>query len=453
MADTAQLAPAGEAPTAPGRAPLLGHLLPLARGRIAMLQSLRSQGDVVKIYLGARPVYVVNAPELVHRILVTEKDTIARGRLFRKIRQYTGDGIATAEGEFHLRQRRLMRPAFHRERFRTYVEIMRDHAAALADSWQPAQPVAVEHVMGELASTIISQTLCRADVGVRAAAEIHRFIPVVEKGTMRRALSPIDLLERLPTPGNRRFDRARARLRQVINELIDVYLADPTDHGDLLSMLVSARDEQTGAGMSREQLGDHLITLLIAGTETTATVLAWLFHELGRNARLEARLHAEVDSTLSGRPVAFDNLPALEYTQRLVKETLRLHSPAWLSMRRTTTAIDLGGTRIPADADLVYSPATMHRDPNLYPDPMRFDPDRWLPERAASLPRNAFIPFGSGRYKCIGDHFSMTEATVVLATIAARWRLVPVRGHRVREIAETTLHPDGVPMTAVPRRA
>src|SRR2546430_11454792 len=266
------------APTAPRRIPVLGHLPALLRGPLAMLQGQRAEGGVVKLYLGWRPMYIVNAPELVHRILVTEKDTIARGRLFRKIRQYTGDGIATAEGEFHLRQRRLMRPAFHRERFRTYVEIMRDHAAALADSWQPAQPVAVEHVKGELASTIISQTLCRADVGVRAAAEIHRFIPVVEKGTMRRALSPIDLLERLPTPGNRRFDRARARLRQVINELIDVYLADPTDHGDLLSMLVSARDEQTGAGMSPEQLGDHPITLLIARTETTATGLAWLVH-------------------------------------------------------------------------------------------------------------------------------------------------------------------------------
>jgi len=241
------------------------------------------------------------------------------------------------------------------------------------------------------------------------------------------------------------------QLWQALEELIRTYQADPVDHGDLLSMLVRARDAETGAAMSATQVRDELVTMLVAGTETTGRLLSWLCYELGGNPEVEARLWDEIDTVLAGRPVTFDDLRELRYTQRLIKEVLRLHNPVWVSMRRTTVPVELGGVRIPANADLFYSPATLHRDPALYPEPLRLDPDRWLPERAGSLPEKGYIPFGNGRHKCLGDHFALTEAAIALTTICARWRLVPVPGHRLREVAWTTVHPKSLPMIAEPR--
>lgn len=437
------------APVAPGRLPLIGHTWPLLRAPVAMLQSLRGQGDIVTINLGTRPVYVLNSPDLINRVLVTESDNYAKGRFFNKTRPFVGNGIATSEGDFHMRQRRLMLPAFHRQRLSAYVDTMREQATMMADSWHPGQVIAADQVMYELTSTVTTKALFHSDLGDRAVAEILRWLPVFLKGAMRRAMCPIDLLEKVPTRGNRQFDLARTGLRTIIDEVIATYLADPTDHGDLLSMLVNTRDETTDQGMSHEQLHDELMTILIAGTETTGTALSWLFHELGQRPDVEKQLLAEIDSVLGERPATFDDMPKLEFTRRVVNETLRLHSPIWMSMRRTLTSVELGGVRIPAGSELLYSPVTVHRDPAFYPNPDRFDPGRW----ASAPDRGVFLPFGGGRHKCIGDHFALTEMAVVAVTLAARWRLVPSKEHTVRELPSSTLRPDRLPMTVELRRA
>jgi cytochrome P450 len=427
--------------------PLLGHVIPLLWAPLETLQSLRSHGDVVAIYLGTRPVYVINSPELIQRMLVTEADKFTKGRFFDKGRPFVGNGLATSEGDFHMRQRRLMLPIFHRERLRVYAEVMREQSAAIADAWTPGQRIAADQAMHELTFTVTTKALFHSDLGDRAVAEIQHWLPIFLKGLMRRSLSPIDMLEKLPIPSNRQFELARSGLKKIIDDVIEIYLADPADHGDLLSMLVNVRDEDTGEGMSHEQLHDELMTILIAGTETTGTALSWLFHELGHRSDITARLYPEIDSVLGGRPVTFDDVPALTYTRRIVNETLRLHSPVWMSMRRAATSVELGGVHIPPGSELLYSPTTMHRDPAFYTEPDRFDPDRW----ESSPRRGTYLPFGGGRHKCIGDHFALTEMVVAVATIAAKWQLIPAPGHTVREQPSSTLRPDRLPMTVVPR--
>jgi cytochrome P450 len=215
-------------------------------------------------------------------------------------------------------------------------------------------------------------------------------------------------------------------------------------------MLLLARDEDTGEGMSDQQVHDEVITLLTAGGETTAVALAWLFHELGQHPEVERRFHAEIDHVLVGRMVTFDDIPRLEYTQRIISETLRKY-PLLMLMRRARTDVDLGGVHIQPDTEVALSQYALHHDPQLYPDPARFDPDRWLPDRAARLPKGAFIPFGAGLRHCLGYTYAQTEIAIVAATVAARWRLVPVADKPVHPKLTTTLRPNQLPMATMPR--
>ncbi|GIG88355.1 cytochrome P450 [Plantactinospora endophytica] len=443
--------PNTSAPVAPDRLPLLGHAVQLRRRPLAFLQSVRGLGDVVRIQLGPRPAYVVNHPELVRQVLVTDARRYDKGAFFDKVRAIVGNGLVSSNGTFHLRQRRLMQPAFHHRQIAHYADIMRDYLVDLAESWRPGQALSVHETMHEVALALIGRTLFSSDIGAEAVAEVKRSIPIVRDGVTRRTLAPIELLEKLPTPGNRRFEAAIVRIRRVIDEVIRAYRADGVDRGDLLSMLIRSRDRETGESMTDEQVSDEVVTVMLAGSETTANTMAWAFYRLGRHPEIADRLAREADEVLGGEPLTFADLPKLEYTGRVLKEVVRLY-PLWLVMRRSLTGVTLGGVRLPAGAEVVLSPLTMHRDPALFPDPLRFDPDRWLPERAGRVPRHAFIPFGSGNRQCIGDEFGWTEAMIALTTIAARWRLEPRPGHVVTEAVAATVYPSSLPMVAVPRR-
>ncbi|HKR50674.1 MAG TPA: cytochrome P450, partial [Pseudonocardiaceae bacterium] len=249
---------------------------------------------------------------------------------------------------------------------------------------------------------------------------------------------------------NRRFDEAAARFRRVVAGVIAAARADRKDRGDLLSMLLLARDEDTGESMTDEQVHDEIVTILTAGTETTAVALAWLFYELGQHPDIERRFHAEIDRVLAGRRATFDDIPRLEYTQRIITEILRKY-PILILMRRARTDVDLGGVHIQPGTEVAFSQYALHHDPHLYPDPERFDPDRWLPDRATTLPRGAFIPFGAGPHHCPGYSFAETEIAIVAATVAARWRLVPVAGRPIRSRMAVTMHPRQLPMITMPR--
>ncbi|WP_025355058.1 cytochrome P450 [Kutzneria albida] len=434
----------------PGRWPLIGHSAALLRDPLRLLSSLSAHGEVVRLRLGPLPVYVVTTPELALRVLAGEADKFDKGIVFDKMRPLFGNGLATSNGEFNQRQRRLVLPAFHRERVARHTEqTITRLAGDLADSWRPGQRVAVDRRMQDLVLGIAGRTLFSAELGTEVLAEIQRCIPVLLENVLVRAFSP-RWVERLPIPGNRRFDRAAARLREVIPEAVLAARAEGADRGDLLSVLVRATDEQTGESMTDEQVHDEVITILTTGAETTAVALSWFWHELGRHPEIERRFHAEVDEVLGGRPPTFADLSELVYTQRIVNEVLR-RSPPLILMRRTREPVELGGIRVPAGTEVAVSQHTLHQDPRWFPDPGRFDPDRWAPERAAALPRGAYLPFGAGARFCPGHLLAQAEITAVAATVGARWRLVPVPGKPVYAKVKATAQPNQLPMTVLPR--
>lgn len=436
-------------PVAPGRWPLLGHTPAMLRRRFQFTASLRAHGDVVKIYLGPLETYFVTTPELTYQVLVTDGPSFGKGIMFDKFRPYIGNGVAMSNGAVHMRQRRLMQPAFHRAQIAGYARTMTRATVNLIESWRPGEVRQMDHDLQALAVTIVAETLFSTGVGQSVVDEARRSIPIVIKQAMIRALSP-SFVEKLPLPGNRQFDAATARMRSVTLELIGKRRADDTDHDDLLSMLMLARDEDTGESMTDQEVYDEVMTLFAAGIETTALVLSWLFHELSRHPEVERRLHAELDEVLAGRPVVFDDVSKLTYTRQIATEVLRMY-PIWILMRRATAEVYLGDVRISPGTEVTISPHAMHFDPRWYPEPERFDPDRWADDQAKDLPKGAFIPFGGGTRQCIGNSFAMTEIAIVVATIAARWRLIPARGKPVRVKYTSTAYPSRLPMTVVPR--
>ena len=428
----------------PGRWPVLGHTVPLLRDPLKLFTSLPAHGDVVELRLGPLPVHVVTTPELSWQVLATDADKFDKGLVFDKMRPLFGDGLATSNGELNRRQRRLVMPAFGRTRIAGYAETtMTKLADELTSSWHPGEVVEFDRRMQDLVLTVAGQTLFSTALGDEALAEIQRSIPIMLKYVLIRAFSP-KFVEKLPIPPNRKFDAAAARLRDVAAR------EQGADHGDLLSMLLLARDEDTGEGMSDRQVHDEVITILTTGAETTAVALAWFFHELGQHPEVERRFHAEVDDVLGGRAARFEDLPDLVYTHQIVNEIVR-RTPPLILMRRAREDVELGGVRIPAGTEVAVSQHTVHRDPRWFPEPDRFDPDRWTPGHTAELPKGAYIPFGAGPRLCPGHVFAPTEIGIIAATIGARWRLVPVPGKKVRAQLKATMQPNRLPMIAVPR--
>jgi cytochrome P450 len=435
-------------PVAPGRWPVLGHTPSLLCKRFGFTSALASHGDVVRIHLGPLPTYVVTSADLVHQILVTDGKKFDKGIMFDRFRPLFGNGIAMSNGAFHDAQRRLVQPAFHINRIAGYTVAMSAAAQDLAASWRPGQVIAVDKAMHQLSVTIVGKTLFATELGSTAIAEAQRSMPVVIKQGMVRALSPA-FVTRLPIPANRRFNEAITRLREIVRSVIAEGREHQADRGDVLSMLLAARDTETGEAMTDGQVYDEVVTLLTGGVETTALALSWMFHEIGRHPDVERRWHRELDEVLDGRAVTHDDVPKLRYTSQIAREVLRRY-PIWLLMRRTNTDVTLGGVTIPPATEVTISPHALHHDARFFPSPDVFDPDRWVPA-GTMPPPGAYLPFGDGGRKCIGNHFALTEIAVAAAAIGARWRLVPVPGKNVRVKVTGAAYPSQLPMTAVPR--
>ncbi|MEU4093297.1 cytochrome P450 [Streptomyces sp. NPDC026673] len=439
------------APTAPGALPLLGHGPALLRRPLEFLGSLPAAGPVVRVRLGALPAYVVNDADLVRAVLVGEAGRFDQGVLIEKVRPLLGSGVGTADGAEHRRLRRLMQPAFHRDRIARYAATMTAVAAERTALWRPGETLRADEEMNALALTTVARALFSSDPGADAVTEVRRSLPLVLDEIPRRSMLP-DALLRLPTPANRRFDRAVRRLRAATRHVVAAARADGSDRGDLLSVLLLTADEATGERLTDDQVHDQLVNMLVAGTETTGATLAWIFHELARHPVVEQRLHEETDRVLAGRAAVFEDIPRLSYTLRVVREALRRYAP-WIILRHSPGEVILGDVLVPAGAAVLFSPYVLHHQPRLHPDPLAFDPDRWLPERAARLPKGASIPFGAGGRQCPGNVFALTQAVLQVATIAARWRLRPADGGpRVRELARgAVVHPTAMPMRCLPR--
>jgi pentalenene oxygenase len=307
--------------------------------------------------------------------------------------------------------------------------------------------------MLDLTMAIVAHTLFTQQAEDYDTAEIERLLVVILDGIAQRMFltSSLSLLEKLPIPSNRRFDAAQVRLRQIMEPIIQSYRTDRRDRGDMLSTLLLAQDQEDQGGLTDKQVQDQCTETAITAYETTGVTLSWFFHELGRNPDVERRIHTEVDAVLAGRRPGLADVAALEYTRRAITETLRLHHPIWVSMRRTCSPMNLGGADIATGVELLFSPYALHRDPVLFSNPLTFDPERWLQDRAGTRSRHAFLPFGAGRRVCIGESFALTAMTLAIATIASRWQLRPLPGHVVRERPHLAVHADRLLMTAVPR--
>lgn len=441
----------GPIPTAPRAMPLLGHTLPLLRNPLSFLSSLPALGDVVRIRLGPIAAIVPCTAELTHDVLCDDRTFDKGGLFFDRFRELLGDGIGTCPRSLHRRQRRLLQPAFHSQRLPGYAETMVTQVDAVVTRWRDGQVIDVTAEM----MTITSQTLLATMFSDSLPGPVLRGalddVAAIFEVLYWRMLTPPPL-DRLPTPGNRRYQRARSRLRDAVGSAIAGRRAQGGDHADLLSAMLTARDVDNGNGaLTDAELVDQVVSFFVAGTETTALTIAWALHLLSEHPAIEHRLHTEVDAVLAGRAATYGDLPHLGLVNRIITETLRLYPPGWIISRLVTTDTQLGDHRVPAGATVMFSPYLIHHRPDLYPEPERFDPDRWLPERAKAIRRDAFIPFGGGARRCMGDQFGNTEAVLALATIAANWRMEPVGGTRVRPVAEASLRPHGLRLRATAR--
>ncbi|MDK1474641.1 cytochrome P450 [Streptomyces sp. 549] len=445
-------APAVRRPVAaaPGALPLLGHALPLRRSPLAFLAALPACGDLVEVRLGPRRAHLVCDPDLVQQVLRDSRTYDKGGPLFDKVRLLTGDGLATSDWEVHRRQRRLMQPAFQVSRMAGYAEVMNEEIAAVLAGWTPGRTFDVNAAMQAMTARIIVRTLFAAQIDERAVTEIQQCLPVFTRGVYRRMVAPFGLMERLPTPANRRFDQALARLHSVIERTITAYRAD-ADHGDLMSTLVNATDSGTGERLTPDEIHEQVVSLLLGGTETTGNVLSWSFHLLDENPQARERLFAEVDEVLDGRLPVFTDLSRMPYARRVLTESLRLYPSTWLLSRSTTAPATLGGLELPAGSIVLFSFYAIGRDARHFTDPERFDPDRWLPERAAGVPRSAQLSFGAGSRKCIGDQFALVEALLLLTAVSSRWRLRGAPGFRAVPEPKASLSTGPLPMTGEPR--
>jgi pentalenene oxygenase len=409
--------------SAPGALPVLGHAVSLGRDPLRFLTSLPVHGDVVRIRLGPWPAYVVCRPDLVQRVLSDDRTFDKGGPFIDAFRTIVGNGLGTCPHQQHRRRRRWLQPAFHRDRLTEYAAVMTEQIAEQIDpaiaTWRDGQVVDIPAAMHELTMRIVPRTLFGADVSATDITDLGRCVRTILAGVGRRVMLPVPVLHRVPTPDNLRFDRARRRVRELTGRLVDQHRRTGADHDSVLSLMLTAQDNGD-AGLTDAEIHDEVVQFFLAGVEATPALLSWTWFLLDHHPDVLARLHTEVDTVLAGRVARYDDLPRLELTGRVVTEALRLYPPGWLITRTTTAEADLGGHRIPADATVVYSPYLSGRRHGDFPEPGRFDPDRW---RAASPARGAFVPFGGGARRCVGDTFATTQAVLTVASIAARWRL------------------------------
>lgn len=427
-------------PPGPKRQLFGGNFLAFRRDPLNFLQRLASTyGDIVHFSMGPQEVFFLNHPDYVRDVLVTHNQKFMKGRALQRSKRLLGEGLLTSEGEFHRRQRRLAQPAFHRQRIAAYASLMTGFASQTSDRWHDGQTRDVAEDMMRLTLAIVGKTLFDADVE-RDAREVGSALNVIMNLFNAMLLPFSELLEKLPLPQKRRFQQAKDQLDAIIYRLIDERRRSGEDHGDLLSMLLLAQDEEgQGDGMTDEQVRDEAMTIFLAGHETTANAMTWTWYLLSQHREVEAKLHAELDAVLAGRVPLFEDVAQLRYTEMVLAEAMRLYPPAWAIGRLSLEEYEVGGYLLPAGSLILLSQYVMQRDARYFPEPERFDPLRWLPEARELRPQYSYFPFGGGSRRCIGEGFAWMEGVLLLATLAQNWRLRLAPGHPVRTHPMITL--------------
>ena len=441
-------------PPGPRAGLLGGNFFQFRRDPIKFLGKMaREHGDLAYFRMGPQNGYFANHPDFVKDVLVTNHHKFVKGRALQRAKTLLGEGLLTSEDAFHLRQRRLVQPAFHRRRLQHYAAQMVDAAQIARARWTDGATIDVSQEMMRLTLDIVGRTLFSADVTGEADEVGAAMNTIIEMFDL--LLMPFsELLEKLPLGPTRRFQQARARLDTTIYRMIEQRRQGGTDKGDLLSMLLLAQDEEGGGGMTDLQVRDEALTLFLAGHETTANALSFTWYLLAQHPEIAARLHAELDEVLAGRAPTFADFPRLRYTEMVVAEVMRLYPPAWAVGRLAVAEHELGGYRIPAGSLILLSQFIAHRDPRFWPDAAEFQPERWAAGNKEQVVPYSYFPFGGGIRRCIGESFAWLEGVLLVATLAQQWQFRLTPGYQLRLQPRVTLRPGGgLPMIAERRAA
>jgi cytochrome P450 len=425
---------------------LAGNLPEFRRDRLDFLvRCARDFGDMVKIRLAHRRVFLVNHPDLIEEVVVTHSKHFIKHFALRLNPVLLGKGLLTSEANFWLRQRRLIQPVFVRNRITQYGPAMVAATERVIGEWKQGESRDIHAEMMRLTLAVAAKTLFNAEVGADAQA-VAQAMEVMQSHFLQRFNSLMPLPMWIPTPANLRARRAVKQLDAVLFRIIRERRESKADQGDLLSLLLHARDEDDGAGMSDQQLRDEAMTLVLAGHETTALVLSWSWYLMAQHPDAEHRLWAELDQVLAGRTPTVDDWPRLKFTEMIALEAMRLYPPAYVIGREAIADCVIGGYGVPRGTTVLMPQWVVQRDPRFFDEPERFRPERWGEERIKSRPKFAYFPFGGGPRVCIGQQFAMMELVLILATIAQKFRFRLQPGAKVTPQPTFTLRPvPGIP--------
>ncbi|MFF8775278.1 cytochrome P450 [Kitasatospora sp. NPDC015120] len=447
-------------PLAPGALPVIGHLVPLARDPLGFITDLHHLGPLVRLQLGPHSLLMVYDPALVRHVLLNPRTFDKHGPMWQRAREVTGSGLASCPRAEHKRLRALIQPSFHPARLPAYAARVTDTTDTLLASWQDGSVIDLGAQMMDLVTQATVANLFGTDMPEAVRTAVAADLNTLIKGFLPRAFAP-SWITALPLPANRRHQAAATRLRTVLAGVIATRRADKGDRSgtdsadeqhDLLDALIGSGPpfDQPGSvpGLSDEELTDQVVTFYGAGVESTAYTLTWALALLAAHFGVEARVHAEVDRVLADDVPAHEHLDDLPYLGQVITETLRLYSSGWFLTRTTTHTTELAGVQLPAGTIIGFSTYAIHRQDAHFPDPERFDPDRW----SQAPDRTTYIPFGTGPRKCVGDRLALAEAAAALATITRTARLIPVNHDPLRARPAMLLHPRRVIAKTVLRR-
>jgi cytochrome P450 len=437
------VAPRGTVSNIPGvpGLPLIGNILAFRNDRIGLFEQAAALGPLARMTLGPIPVYVVTCADLAREIFVDQADHFKKSVGMQLLRPLLGNGLLTAEHEPHRRHRKLLAPAFAPKRIAAYGQIMVEETREQLARWSPGDRIDLTDEMMEMTLAIAGRTLFGVDVR-RDSSTVSRGVELAMRSVFEGLTSLVQLGYHWPLPRHLRMKRAVKLLDDVVYRLIADGRKLGTDRGDVLSMLLLARDEEDGSALTDDQVRDEVMTLLLAGHETTANAMTWTWYELGRNRGALDRLADEVRRVVGTRPVTVDDLPQLPWTAAVIDEAMRLHPPVYLVGREAIHDVELAGHRFPAKSSLAVNIRGIHRRVDYYPNPLAFQPERMLPDAKKARPRHHYLPFGAGPRVCIGSHFALIEAQLALATMVQQVRLRPLKSI-VRGEPLVTLRPLG----------
>lgn len=411
-------------PPGPKGVPVLGNLPAISRGMVEFMMDVASYGDIASFTIGPTRNYLVSNPDHINDVLVARRNKFTKDpHDLRTLGRWMGKGLLTSDGDTHRRQRRLVQPAFLRKRMDGYAQIAVDSTLRQIGSWRAGEVRDMHHEMMKLTLNVVSRSMFGSSVSDEEAYRVQRAVAGLQNIAIQISKFGMLVSPRLLLPVHQLLRRGTRVLDQLVMRVIAERRASRQDHGDLLSTFLLAQDEDDGQGMSDRQVRDECVTMFVAGQETTANGLTWAWHLLSQNPEVAAKMTAELDEVLGGKPPTPQDLPHLRYTEMVFKEALRFTPPAWTLNKRTPIEdVELDGYRIRKGSGIYIMPYVVHHQERYFPNSFTFDPERFAPENASTIARHTFIPFGTGERVCIGAGFATMEAKIILATLAQRFR-------------------------------